>query len=191
MKKETWEAVINAYNIEASCLTEMKEYIVSDVCENAVSLLKSAPRIGTSGCGHSGIMCQHFAHLLCCIERPAKFISPSEAVHGGMGYIQPGDVMVLASRGGKSIPFITRNSSVLSSIAESEPAAFTTGRILSISSSITALSIISSRASIRSTLPRMVFISPLCSIKRFGWARSQLGVVLVEKRECTSAIALS
>lgn len=102
MKKETWEAVINAYNIEASCLTEMKEYIVSDVFENAVSLLKSAPRIGTSGCGHSGIMCQHFAHLLCCIERPAKFISPSEAVHGGMGYIQPGDVMVLASRGGKT-----------------------------------------------------------------------------------------
>lgn len=102
MKKEMWEAVINAYNIEASCLTEMKEYIVSDVFENAVSLLKSAPRIGTSGCGHSGIMCQHFAHLLCCIERPAKFISPSEAVHGGMGYIQPGDVMVLASRGGKT-----------------------------------------------------------------------------------------
>ena len=43
----------------------------------------------------------------------------------------------------------------------------------------------------RSTLPRMVLISPLCKMKRLGWARSQLGMVLVEKRECTMAIALS
>ena len=68
----------------------------------AVELLKNAERTGTSGCGHSGILCQHFAHLLCCIERPAKFISPAEAVHGGMGFLQKNDVMVFASRGGKT-----------------------------------------------------------------------------------------
>jgi D-arabinose 5-phosphate isomerase GutQ len=39
---------------------------------------------------------------MCCIERPARFISPAEAVHGGTGYLQEGDVMVLASRGGKT-----------------------------------------------------------------------------------------
>ena len=50
---------------------------------------------------------------------------------------------------------------------------------------------VSSRASILSTLPRMVLISPLCIKRRFGCARSQLGFVLVEKRECTIAIALS
>ena len=49
---------------------------------------------------------------------------------------------------------------------------------------------VSSRASIRSMLPRMVLISPLCAIMRYGCARSQLGVVLVEKRECTMAIAV-
>ncbi|GHU76250.1 hypothetical protein AGMMS49992_21590 [Clostridia bacterium] len=48
----------------------------------------------------SGIACQHFVHLMCCIERPARFLSPSEAVHGGMGYIQRGDALVLVSRGG-------------------------------------------------------------------------------------------
>ena len=58
--------------------------------------------IGTSGCGHSGIICQHFAHLMCCIERPARFVSPAEAVHGATGFIQEGDVMVFASRGGKT-----------------------------------------------------------------------------------------
>ena len=39
---------------------------------------------------------------MCCIERPARFLSPAEAVHGGMGFLQSGDVMLLASRGGKT-----------------------------------------------------------------------------------------
>ena len=42
------------------------------------------------------------SHLLCCIERPSRFISPAEAVHGALGFIQKGDVILLASRGGKT-----------------------------------------------------------------------------------------
>ena len=91
-----------AYDIEAACIREMKEYFDEASFAKAVELLCAAPRIGTSGCGHSGIACQHLAHLMCCIERPAKFISPAEAIHGGSGFLQPGDVMVFASRGGKT-----------------------------------------------------------------------------------------
>ena len=65
-----------------------------------------AERIGAVGCGHSGILCRHFAHLMCCIERPAKFISPAEAVHGGTGFLREGDVCVFASRGGKTAELI-------------------------------------------------------------------------------------
>ena len=39
---------------------------------------------------------------MCCVERPARFVSPAEAVHGGLGFIQKGDVMLLVSRGGKT-----------------------------------------------------------------------------------------
>lgn len=91
-----------AYDIEAACIVQMKEYFDESTFSKAVELLCAAPRIGTSGCGHSGIICRHFAHLLCCIERPARFISPAEAVHGAIGFLQPGDVMVFASRGGKT-----------------------------------------------------------------------------------------
>jgi hypothetical protein len=34
-----------------------------------------------------------------------------------------------------------------------------------------------------------VLISPWWAMKRFGWARDQLGKVLVENRWCTSASA--
>ena len=102
MERNTLDAVMNAYRIESECIMEMMNYFDKEKFSAAVELLKSAPRIGTCGCGHSGIMCQHFAHLLCCIERPARFISPAEAVHGATGFLQKGDVMVFSSRGGKT-----------------------------------------------------------------------------------------
>ena len=102
MKKEALEMAKKAYLTESECIKEMLDYFDEDVFSKAVELLKNAPRIGTSGCGHSGIICQHFAHLMCCIELPAKFISPAEAVHGGTGFLKEGDVMVFASRGGKT-----------------------------------------------------------------------------------------
>ena len=102
MKKETLEMAKAAYKIESECIAEMLEFFDDSAFEKAVTLLKNAERIGATGCGHSGIICQHFAHLMCCIEQPAKFISPAEAIHGGMGFLQKGDVCLFASRGGKT-----------------------------------------------------------------------------------------
>lgn len=102
MKAEALKMAKEAYAIEAECIQKELEYLDEAQFSAAVEALKNATRIGTSGCGHSGIICQHLAHLLCCIERPARFISPAEAVHGATGYLQKGDVMVFASRGGKT-----------------------------------------------------------------------------------------
>lgn len=102
ISKNALEAAKNAYDIEAACINEMKDFFDDEAFSKAVELLSKAERIGAAGCGHSGIICQHFAHLMCCIECPARFISPAEAVHGATGYLQKGDVMIFASRGGKT-----------------------------------------------------------------------------------------
>lgn len=102
MKNESLIAAKEAYKIEAECINEMLSYFDDKAFSETVELLKNADRIGATGCGHSGIICQHFAHLMCCIERPARFISPAEAVHGATGFLQKGDVCVFASRGGKT-----------------------------------------------------------------------------------------
>lgn len=96
------EQLKETFAIEADCLSRGADYIDPEQFALAVRLLANAPRIGAAGCGHSGIACRHFAHLMCCIERPARFISPAEAIHGAMGFLQEGDVMLLASRGGKT-----------------------------------------------------------------------------------------
>ncbi len=106
MKQETLSALKNVYKIESECIAEMENYFDEESFSKAVDLLKNATRIGAAGCGHSGIICQHFAHLMCCIERPARFISPAEAIHGASGFLQEGDVMVFASRGGKTSELI-------------------------------------------------------------------------------------
>lgn len=102
MKTEIIDRAMDAFAIESESLRKTAEVIDRAAFARAVEVLATAERIGAAGCGHTGIACQHFAHLMCCIERPARFISPAEAVHGAVGFLQKGDVILLASRGGKT-----------------------------------------------------------------------------------------
>lgn len=102
MKAETMERALAAFTIESDSILATRDAMDMDAFAKAVEALSKAERIGTAGCGHSGIACMHFAHSMCCVERPARFISPAEAIHGATGYLQEGDVMVWASRGGKT-----------------------------------------------------------------------------------------
>ncbi|MCQ2413416.1 MAG: SIS domain-containing protein [Clostridia bacterium] len=102
MEKKDLQTAMDAFAIESESILETAKAVDPEQFEKAVEVLAKAERIGAAGCGHTGIACQHFCHLMCCIERPARFLSPAEAVHGALGFIQPGDVMLLASRGGKT-----------------------------------------------------------------------------------------
>ena len=102
MKQDSLQQAKQVYEIEKECIEKMADYFDEDAYSKVVDILKNAERIGATGCGHSGIICQHFAHLMCCIDKPARFISPAEAVHGGTGFLQKNDVCVFASRGGKT-----------------------------------------------------------------------------------------
>ena len=102
MREDILQNAMNAFKIESESILKTMEAIDPAQFSAVVDALAKAERIAAAGCGHSGIACQHFAHLMCCIERPARFISPAEAVHGATGYLQKGDVILLVSRGGKT-----------------------------------------------------------------------------------------
>ena len=107
MSADYMKSAMDAFKIEAESLMATAETIDPREFERAVEVLAKAERIAAAGCGHSGIACRHFAHLMCCVERPARFLSPAEAVHGGLGCMKKGDVMLLASRGGKTDELMT------------------------------------------------------------------------------------
>ena len=96
------EHALQAFTIEAEALLMQHKVLCSNTVAQAAGMLATASVIGASACGHTGISCMHFAHLMCCIGKPARFIPPSEAVHGGLGFLQPGSIMLLASRGGRT-----------------------------------------------------------------------------------------
>ena len=101
------DQAFDAFKTEAESILETAKVLDRGEMKRAVEALAKAERIAASGCGHSGIACRHFAHLMCCVERPARFLSPAEAVHGGLGCMKKGDVMLLASRGGKTDELLT------------------------------------------------------------------------------------
>lgn len=55
-----------------------------------------------SGCGTSAMAARKIAHSLSCIEIPALFLSPADAVHGGLGVLQKEDILILISKGGNT-----------------------------------------------------------------------------------------
>ncbi len=88
--------------IEREAIGDILEYLDEEPFFEAVKVLSTCPKIITCASGSSGIAAKKFSHSLCCIERNAQFLSPSEAVHGGMGCMKRGDAVVMVSRGGKT-----------------------------------------------------------------------------------------
>ena len=65
-------------------------------------------------------------HSLNCIERPAVFLTPSDAVHGGLGVLQKEDILILVSKGGNTgelaqlIPACRAKGAYLIGVTENE-----------------------------------------------------------------------
>lgn len=92
--------------IESKAISDIMDYLDKESFFKAVEVLSSCPKIITCASGSSGIAAKKFAHSLCCIERNAQFLSPAEAIHGGMGCMKKGDAVVMVSRGGKTAELI-------------------------------------------------------------------------------------
>ena len=103
----TFEYMKRSVDMERAALEQLHEIMDETAFVKAIELLKASTLTVTSACGSSGFSTKKFAHSLCCVECPAKFVSPAEAVHGGLGYMKKGDVMLLVSRGGKTDELLT------------------------------------------------------------------------------------
>lgn len=102
MKKETFDRIRLTVERERDALSMLSTMLDREKFDRTVELLLNSTLTVTSACGSSGFAAKKFAHSLCCVECPAKFIAPSDAVHGGMGALKEGNVLILVSKGGKT-----------------------------------------------------------------------------------------
>lgn len=96
------EMARQSLEIEATAVKDVLDKMDWVAFQKATEALSKCDKIITCASGSSGIAAKKFAHTLCCIERPAQFLPPCEAMHGGLGAVQKGNVVVLVSRGGKT-----------------------------------------------------------------------------------------
>lgn len=66
------------------------------------AILKCKGKVIISGCGTTAMTARKIVHTLCCVNCPALFLVPSDAVHGGLGVVQKEDVVILLSKGGET-----------------------------------------------------------------------------------------
>ena len=76
---------------------------LDDGFDRAVEMVVSCKgRVVVTGMGKSGIVCQKIAATLSSTGTPAFFRHPAEAVHGDLGMIVSGDVVVALSNSGET-----------------------------------------------------------------------------------------
>jgi len=63
---------------------------------------ESHGRVVVTGMGKSGIIAQKIAATLSSTGSPALFLHPAEAVHGDLGVLMPGDVVIALSASGET-----------------------------------------------------------------------------------------
>ncbi|MDD4772827.1 MAG: SIS domain-containing protein [Eubacteriales bacterium] len=106
MKSTSYEAALLSVAAEKEAVGSVLDSVDRESFERAVDALAGCRRIMTCASGSSGVAAKKFAHSLCCIERGAMFIPPSEAVHGGLGGLKREDCLVMVSRGGKTVELL-------------------------------------------------------------------------------------
>ncbi len=102
MKQNILNMALESLSVESKAISDIIEYLDKDAFIEAVKILSTCDKVITCASGSSGIAAKKFAHTLCCIERSGYFLSPAEAIHGGLGCVKKGDAVVIVSRGGKT-----------------------------------------------------------------------------------------
>jgi arabinose-5-phosphate isomerase len=88
--------------VEADALQAMAERIDASF-ERAVELVLSGKgRVVVSGMGKSGLIGQKIASTMASTGTPALFLHPAEGIHGDLGMIMTGDVVIAISNSGET-----------------------------------------------------------------------------------------
>src|ERR1035438_205160 len=96
----------NVVRIEAEALRALADRIAGPMAANfnrAVDLLHACQgRVVVTGMGKSGIIARKIAATLSSIGTPALFMHPVEALHGDLGMVVRGDVVLALSASGET-----------------------------------------------------------------------------------------
>lgn len=94
------------FDLEIDALRKAKQQI-STTFEKAIELiLSSKGKIVVTGVGKSGIIAHKISATFASTGTPSVFLNASEALHGDLGMVSKGDIVIMLSKSGTTIELV-------------------------------------------------------------------------------------
>lgn len=87
---------------ESESIANLTNFLTDDFAEAANLILQCQGRLIVTGIGKSAIIAQKMVATFNSTGTPSMFLHAAEAIHGDLGMVQPGDVVICISKSGNS-----------------------------------------------------------------------------------------
>ena len=87
---------------ESEAISRLVDFLTEDFVKAVEIIHQSSGRLLVTGIGKSAIIAQKIVATLNSTGTPSLFLHASEAIHGDLGMVQPGDVVICISKSGNS-----------------------------------------------------------------------------------------
>ncbi|MGK4569251.1 KpsF/GutQ family sugar-phosphate isomerase [Flavobacterium sp. 3HN19-14] len=104
---------------ESEAISNLANLLNDDFTSAVDIIYKASGRLIVTGIGKSAIIAQKIVATMNSTGTPSMFLHASEAIHGDLGMVQPGDVVICISKSGNSpeikvlVPILKRFGNVL------------------------------------------------------------------------------
>ena len=101
--KDSFKKVVELLKLEAAAIEQSAQRLDQTVVEKTIEILENCRgKIVVLGIGKSGVIAQKIAQTLTSTGTVAIFVHPSDALHGSLGIITTGDVVITLSNSGET-----------------------------------------------------------------------------------------
>ena len=99
---ETLAEARRVIEVEAAAILGLVEHLDQSFVDVVERINASTGRVVTMGLGKSGIICKKISATLASTGTPSFFMHPAEAIHGDLGMLVSGDVVLAVSNSGET-----------------------------------------------------------------------------------------
>ncbi|MFT6748617.1 MAG: arabinose-5-phosphate isomerase [Flavobacterium sp.] len=121
-KNNFLESAKKTFVSQGQAITNLSNFLTDDFAKSVETIVACKTRIVVTGIGKSAIIAQKIVATFNSTGTPSLFMHASEAIHGDLGMVQNGDVVICISKSGNSpeikalLPIIKRFGNTLIAI---------------------------------------------------------------------------
>ena len=103
LREDAFIAFIESYQMQIDALGENRKHIQAENVRKAIRIILACKgKLALTGMGKSGLIAQKLSATFSSTGTPAFFLHPGESLHGDLGALQKGDVLILLAKSGES-----------------------------------------------------------------------------------------